>query len=188
MSDFDYKTFAESMKEQAQDLVPQEFSEENKKYVVDKVYDNAILAWEGLIENESENLSGDNMATLVLLIARWTVHKSCDLIRSQVPREYWDEILREIAFVIYETGKQAFMEGLEEEPLMDKIEYQVVKAYKKSLSELCRNNSISESVLEEALTYSNYDETMKARNPDYVPKNWVIEDDEEDVFFDDWDI
>ena len=33
MSDFDYKTFAESMKEQAQDLVPQEFSEEDKKYI-----------------------------------------------------------------------------------------------------------------------------------------------------------
>ena len=185
MTNFDYKTFAESMKEQAQDLVPQEFSKEDKKYIVDKVYNNSISAWEGLIENESESLNGDNMATLVLLIARWTVHKSCDLIRSQVPREYWDEILREIAFVIYETGKQAFMEGLEEEPLMDKIEYQVVKSYKKSLSALCRNNSISESVLEEALTYSNYDETMKARNPDYVPKNWVIEDDEENDFFDD---
>lgn len=188
MSDFDYKTFAENMKAQAQVLVPQEFSEEDKKYLVDKVYNNSISAWEGLIENESENLNGDNMATLVLLIARWTVHKSCDLIRSQVPREYWDEILREIAFVIYETGKQAFMENLEEDTLMDKIEYQVVKSYKKSLSALCRNNSISESVLEEALTYSNYDETMKARNPDYVPKNWVIEDDEEDDFFDDWDI
>lgn len=188
MTDFDYKEFAEHMKTQAQELVPQEFSEEDKKYLVDKVYNNSILAWEGLIENESENLNCDNMATLVLLIARWTVHKSCDLIRSQVPREYWDEILREIAFVIYETGKQAFMENLEEEPLMDKIEYQVVKSYKKSLSELCRNNSISDSILEEALTYSNYDETMKARNPDYVPKNWVIEDDEEDDFFDDWDI
>ncbi len=187
MTDFDYKEFAEHMKTQAQELVPQEFSEEDKKYLVDKVYNNSISAWEGLIENESESLNGDNMATLVLLIARWTVHKSCDLIRSQVPREYWDEILREIAFVIYETGKRAFMENLEKEPLMDKIEYQVVKSYKKSLSALCRNNSISESVLEEALTYSNYDETMKARNPDYTPKNWVI-DDEEDDFFDDWDI
>ena len=188
MTDFDYREFAEHMKTQAQELVPQEFSEEDKKYLVDKVYNNSISAWEGLIENELENLSGDNMATLVLLIARWTVHKSCDLIRSQVPREYWDEILREIAFVIYETGKQAFMENLEEEPLMDKIEYQVVKSYKKSLSALYRNNSISESVLEEALTYSNYDDTMKAKNPDYIPKNWVIEDDEEDDFFDDWDI
>lgn len=188
MTVFDYKEFAEHMKTQAQELVPQEFSEEDKKYLVDKVYNNSILAWEGLIENESENLNGDNMSTLVLLIARWTVHKSCDLIRSQVPREYWDEILREIAFEVYETGKRAIMEESNEEPLTDKIEYQVVKSYKKSLAALCRNNSISESVLEEALTYSNYDETMKARNPDYVPKNWVIEDDEEDDFFDDWDI
>ena len=39
MSDFDYKTFAENMKKQAQELVPQEFSDENKRYVVDKVYD-----------------------------------------------------------------------------------------------------------------------------------------------------
>lgn len=188
MTDFDYKEFAEHMKTQAQELVPQEFSEEDKKYLVDKVYNNSILAWEGLIENESENLNCDNMATLVLLIARWTVHKSCDLIRSQVPREYWDEILREIAFVIYETGKQAFMENLEEEQLMDKIEYQVVKSYKKSLSELCRNNSISDSILEEALTFSQKDEMMKAKDPNYIPKVWEIEEDEEDDFFDDWDI
>ena len=188
MTDFDYREFAEHMKKQAQELVPSEFSEENKKYVVDKVYDNAILAWEGLIENELENLSGDNMASLVLYIARWTLYKTCDLIRSQIPREYWDEILRQVAFEVYETGKRAIMEESDEEQMMDKIEYQVVKAYKKSLSELCRNNSISDNILEEALTFSQKDEMIKAKDPNYIPKVWEIEEDEEDDFFDDWDI
>ena len=34
MTNFDYKAFAESMKEQAQDRVPQEFSEEDKTYLL----------------------------------------------------------------------------------------------------------------------------------------------------------
>ena len=104
MTNFDYKTFAESMKEQAQDLVPQEFSEENKQYLADMLYNFTLMSGETLAK-EGE-LKENDAIMLVQIISEWTFHKTCDLVRSQVPKEHWDNILQHIAFKIFEFGKK----------------------------------------------------------------------------------
>ena len=60
MTNFDYKAFAESMKEQAQHLVPQEFSEEDKTYLLNTLYNFALMSGEVLVkENKLDEKEQD---------------------------------------------------------------------------------------------------------------------------------
>ncbi len=161
-ADFDYKAFAENMKEQAENITPKEFSKENKEYLVNMLYNFTLMSGETLAK-EGE-LKEDDAIMLVQMIAEWTFHKTCDLVRSQVPREYWDNILQHIVFKIFEVGKKAMKEDFEQEELLHNVEKQVNECYKTKLEELCNNNAITKEIMEEALTHSNIDEVAEEEN------------------------
>ena len=156
MTNFDYKAFAESMKEQAQDLVPQEFSEEDKHYLLETLYNFALLAGEA--SSNEKKLNEDQAKFLAQVVCEWTFHKSCDLIRSQVPKNCWDNILQKIAFTVFEIIKNAFARNLEQDVILTAVEHHVNKCYKETLDELLGKNAMSEDVMTEALTHSNIDE------------------------------
>lgn len=158
-ADFDYKAFAQSMKEQAQEIVPKEFSKENKQYLADILYNFTLMSGQTLA-NEGE-LKEKDAIILVQVISEWTFHKTCDLIRSQVPKEYWDNILQHIAFKVFEVGKKAMKENVEQEELLHDIEKQVNECYKTKLEELCKSNAITKEIMEEALTHSSIDEVAE---------------------------
>ena len=158
-ADFDYKAFAQSMKEQAQEIVPKEFSKENKQYLVDTLYNFTLMSGEALAK-EGE-LKEDDAIMLVQIIAEWTFHKTCDLIRSQVPKEHWDNILQHIAFKVFEVGKKTMNGNLNQAEFLEDVEKQVNECYKTKLEELCNSNAITKEILEEALTHSSIDEVAE---------------------------
>ncbi len=162
MTKFDYRAFAESMREQAQDLVPQEFSEEDNQYLVETLYNFALLAGEALVNNY--HLNEEQAEILTQVVCEWTFHKSCDLIRSQVPKNCWDNILQKIAFTVFEVGRQAFERGISREDMLSAIGYHVNKCYKTTLDELLGKNAVSEEVVSEALTHSSIDEMAAEAN------------------------
>lgn len=162
MTNFDYKAFAESMKEQAQDLVPQEFSEEDKTYLLNTLYNFALMSGEVLVK---ENKLDENQVQLLIqIIAEWTFNKSCNLIQSQVPQGYWDNILQNIAFTIFQVGKEVFEKNLEQKEILDKIEQNVEKCYKDALENLYSKNAISKEIMDKALTNSCIDEMAEEAN------------------------
>ena len=162
MTNFDYKAFAESMKDQAQDLVPQEFSEENKQYLADMLYNFTLMSGETLAK-EGE-LKENDAIMLVQIISEWTFHKTCDLVRSQVPKEHWDNILQHIAFKIFEFGKKTMNGNFDQAEFLEDVEKQVNECYKTKLEELCNSNEITKEILEEALTHSSIDEMAEEEN------------------------
>lgn len=166
-ADFDYKAFAQSMKEQAQEIVPKEFSKENKQYLADILYNFTLMSGQTLA-NEGE-LKEKDAIILVQVISEWTFHKTCDLIRSQVPKEHWDNILQHIAFKVFEVGKKAMKENVEQEELLHDIEKQVNECYKKMLEELQDKNVITKKILEEALTHSSIDELAEENKQKVSP-------------------
>lgn len=166
-ADFDYKAFAQSMKEQAEDIVPKEFSKENKQYLADILYNFTLMSGQTLAK-EGELKENDTII-LVQVISEWTFHKTCDLIRSQVPKEHWDNILQHIAFKVFEVGKKAMKENVEQEELLHDIEKQVNECYKTKLEELCNNNAITKEILEEALTHSSIDEVAEENKQKFSP-------------------
>ena len=166
-ADFDYKAFAQSMKEQAQEIVPKEFSKENKQYLVDTLYNFTLMSGEALAK-ESE-LKEDDAIMLVQIIAEWTFHKTCDLIRSQVPKQHWDNILQNIAFEIFSLGKKAMKENVDQAELLEDVEKKVNECYKTKLEELCNSNAITKEILEEALTHSSIDEVAEENKQKVSP-------------------
>ena len=159
---FDYKSFAENLAGQAAELVPQEFSQNDKDYVTNTLLNFATLAGEALYQDQ-ENLgfNADQATMITQIIAEWAFHKSVDLIKSGIPQQFWDPIMQKIAFTIFEIAKQTFKQGLPQDQILQLIEHHVKKTYLDSIAELKNNGAIDEGLMEKAASQSNIDTVMQ---------------------------
>ena len=155
---FDYENFALSMKEQATDLLPDDINDENKNYIKETIYNFVFLSGEALCDDETIDFSSDDGIFTCQVIAEWTFHKSVDLAHSAVPKEYWDSVLQNIAYTIFEVVKLGIKRNINEVDLLSAVEHHVNKAWKESLEELSENNIIPNSVAEITKGLSNIDD------------------------------
>lgn len=156
-SDFNYEEFAQNLAAQAQDLVPADFDENQKAYVINTLGNFALMAGQTLATDPNLNFDADQSVTITQIIAEWSFHKSCDVIRSGIPQQYWDGILQKIAYTIFEISKQAFSQGLPHDKILELIEHHVKKTYLDAIKELKDKNVIDEKLMEYASTQSNMD-------------------------------
>ena len=154
---FDYKEFAQSMSEQAVQLVPQEFNDNQREYIVKTLGNFTLLAGEALYNDASLNLNVEQAVLITQIIAEWSFHKSVDLVRSGILPEYWDSIMQKIAFTIFEIAKQAIIRNLPQEQLLQAVEHHVIKVYKESIDELQSKGLIDEETKARAQSQSNID-------------------------------
>ena len=119
------------MQEQAVELVPASFCDEEKQYMLEKITDFVNMTGEKLC---FKSYDSEQKVFLCQIIAEWTFHKVVDLVKAKVPKEYWDEIMQKIAFTIYEFATQGFDEKLESEYVLKIIELQVKKVYLESIT------------------------------------------------------
>ena len=155
--DFNYEEFAQNLAAQAQDLVPQDFDENQKSYVINTLGNFALMAGQALATDTNLNFNADQCVTITQIIAEWSFHKSCDVIRSGIPQQYWDGILQKIAYTIFEIAKQAFSQNLPNDKILELVEHHVKKTYLDAIKELKDNNAIDEKLMEYASTQSNMD-------------------------------
>ena len=155
--DFNYKEFAQNMKEQCIELVPKEFCQKDKEFIINTIYNYTLLAAEALCSDENLNLDSETKIIITQLIAEWTFHKSCELIRERIHQKYRDTVLQKIAFTIFETAKQGYIKKLPREDILTAVEHHVNKAYKEALEALCNKKAISEEDVQYALSFSNID-------------------------------
>ena len=104
--DFKYEEFAQNLAAQAVDLVPQEFNDEQKNYVINTLGNFSVMAGKALAEDPNLNFNTEQSTYITQIIAEWSFHKSVDVIRSGIPRQYWDSIMRKIAYTIFEIAHQ----------------------------------------------------------------------------------
>ena len=154
---FDYKEFATSMAQQAQGLVPQDISDEDKLYVVQTLGNFTMMAGEALCNDESLNLTPEQAVFITQIIAEWSFHKTIDLVHSGIDRQYWDGIMQKIAFTIFEVAKQAVIRNIPQDQLLQAVEHHVVKVYKQSIEELQQKGIIDEATMNTAQNQSNID-------------------------------
>lgn len=154
---FDYKEFATSMAQQAQGLVPQELSDEDKSYVVQTLGNFTLMAGQALAEDETLKLSAEQAIFITQIIAEWSFHKSIDLVHSGINRQYWDSIMQSIAYTIFEVSKQAITHNIPQQQLLMAVESQVVKVYKQKIEELQQKGIIDEKTMTAAQNQSNID-------------------------------
>ena len=155
---FDYKEFAESMAQQAGQLVPQDMKDFEKEYIVKTLGNFTMLAGEALANDASLNLNAEQAVFITQIIAEWSFHKSVDLVHSGILPEHWDGIMQKIAFTIFEVAKQAIIRNIPQEQLLSAVEHHVIKVYKQSIEELQKKGIIDEETMKRAESQSNIDE------------------------------
>lgn len=156
-SDFDYENFAQNLAAQAQELVPQDFDENQKQYVINTLGNFALLSGKTLAEDPALNFNTDQAITITQIIAEWSFHKSVDVIRSGIPQQYWDTIMQKIAYTIFEIAKQTFSQGLPHDKILELVEHHVKKSYLDAIAELKNKGAIDEGLMEYAASQSNMD-------------------------------
>lgn len=161
---FNYQEFAQNLTTQAQELVPQEFSDIEKQYVVNTLLSFSTLAGEAIYNDTESNFNADQAMMITQIIAEWSFHKSVDLIRSGIPQEFWDPVMQKIAFTIFEIAKQTFKQGLPQDQILQLIEHHVKKTYLDAIAELKNKGFISDSLMEQASKQSNIDAMMQQMN------------------------
>jgi len=151
----DYQNFVKDMASQAETLVPVDISQEDKKYVVQIVYNFGNLACEAILK---EKFQPQEVILVTQLIGEWTFHKSIDLIRAKIPPQYRDGILQSIAFTVFEITKQAILKKLTQEQIIQVAEHHVKQKYMSALNELKEKNLISPNDYDSALGQSNVEQ------------------------------
>lgn len=158
---FNYQEFAQNLTAQAQELVPQDFADNEKQYVVNTLLNFSTLAGEALYNDTESNFNADQAMMITQIIAEWAFHKSVDLIRSKLPQEFWDPIMQKIAFTIFEIAKQTFKQGLPQDQILQLIEHHVKKTYLDAIAELKDKGFIDDGLMEQASRQSNIDAMMQ---------------------------
>lgn len=172
---FDYESFAQNLAGQAKELVPQDFTPQQQEYVINKLGNFSLMAGKAIAEDPGLNFNEEQAVTITQIIAEWSFHKSVDVIRSGIPQQYWDGILQNIAFTIFEIAKQTYSQGVPHEKILEIIEHQVKKSYIDSITELKNKGAIDQELMEFAASQSNMDKMAQemqqaAQNNQAVPQ------------------
>lgn len=158
---FDYKEFAQMMASQAGELVPANFNEMQKNYVVKTLTNFTLLAGEALYNDDKLNFNADQAVFVTQIIAEWSFHKSIDLVHSGIMPEHWDGVMQKIAFTIFEISKQAIQKNIPQDKTLQLIEHHVDKTYKEAIEDLEKRGIISNEISQRAATQSNIDDMAK---------------------------
>lgn len=158
---FDYKEFAQMMASQAGELVPANFNEMQKNYVVKTLTNFTLLAGEAIYNDEKLNFNADQAVFVTQIIAEWSFHKSIDLVHSGIMPEHWDGVMQKIAFTIFEISKQAIQKNIPQDKTLQLIEHHVDKTYKEAIEDLEKRGIISNEISQRAATQSNIDDMAK---------------------------
>jgi len=158
---FDYQNFAQVLSSQAGDLLPADFTDFQRNYVVNTLNNFATLAGEALYNDTTVKFNADQAMLVTQIIAEWSFHKSVDLIKSGIATEYWDGVMQKIAFTIFEIAKQTISQELPQDQILQIVEHHVQKTYSEALQELKAQGVIDETLMDKAAHQSNIDEMME---------------------------
>jgi len=157
IEDFEYEEFAQSLKEQADGLLPVDIPDEHKEYIKNTMYNFCVLSGKALVNDSSLGINMDEAVLICQIIAEWTFHKGIDLSRSGIESKHWDSILQKIAFTIFEVAKQSIQNKMEQQEMLETIEHHVKKIYKECIDEFAEKEDISLEIAEFAKGLSNFD-------------------------------
>ncbi len=153
--------FGQDLAKQALQYIPSDISEEQKKYIADKVFQFSIIAGNHLIEKFNDQFDDGQAKVVIQFIGEWTFHKGVDLIRAKVPSEHWDGLLQQIAFSSLQTAIQCHLEKQDTNKIASIIENQVAVTYEALIKDLAKTGAIKDEDIQSIITESNVDKMAK---------------------------
>ena len=155
--DFDIDAFIENFATQVQDFFPDDIGDKTRAFIVEKFDKFLRLANECIDNNEKNTLSTEDKVFVLQALSEWIFHKTIDLDKSRIPFEFWDSILQNVAYAVFEVSLQCIGKNYEQQSIVSAIEYYVSKMYNESLQDLFEKGVITKEVLEKAQKESNID-------------------------------
>ncbi len=173
IENFDAQKFAQGLAQQAVQLVPQEFEQQHKEYVVNKVYQFCMLAGNALNQDTSISLNADKACSICQFIGEWTFHKSIDIVRAGIPTDLWDTILQQIAFAIFEAAKYTQTNNFDHNQAAATVQKEAIATYEATLQELAKAGKINAADIPRILSFSNIENMAQenARRNQQNPQN-----------------
>ena len=156
--DFDYKSFATNLAQQASAVVPPEISKPDNDYIVSLVLNFCNMSGEALYNDTEYKYSADNAYIITQLIGEWTFHKAIDLIHGKIPRQHRDKILQQIAFTVFEISKQCIKRNMPQPEIIRVVEAQVKRTCTKALMDLQKRGALTAEQASNAAKMSNLDD------------------------------
>ena len=156
--------FAASMKVQSYDLMPKDLSEENKEYIANTLYEFTKLAFETLDQDIEYKYTYNDKIFISQVVAEWTFHKAVDLIKSNIPKKFWDTGLQKFAISIFETTKEGVNQKIPLQDLLPVIESHVNEDWKIYIEKLYLTGAFDLDTKAKALNQSNIDDFTQEKS------------------------
>lgn len=168
---FKYKDFVNKLRFQIGGICSEEFYEEGEKYIRETTHSYTLKFAKMLHENPSVMDTACEIITQN--IAKWTYHKTIDLIIGEIPYDLHDQIIEKINNEIYdfliEENKECPLtsETIEEPEIKNLLSNIVKDSYRDILSHLYSDNKITRDTYELATSQSHIDKKIEIKNIDY---------------------
>lgn len=159
---FDYISYSKEMKKQLSLLIPKDINVDDGIFICNVIKNFVRIAGESISKTNLYTI--EQQKYFCQIIAEWTFYKSIDILRADIPQEYWENILQSIAYTVYEVIKQSYERNIEQEQLLQAVKYYVNKNFKYSLSELYSKNIIDKTIYSKALSQSYIDNITSENN------------------------
>jgi len=157
-----YEIYVGRLVNKAAILIPENFNEFERTYLIDSIKEYTTVAAEFLVHNDRPD--EDYALSLTQIIAEWTYYICVDLINSCIPQEYWDFVLRKTNFMAFESYKIGTKKNCDSDTIFALIDTKVKEGYSKSVLELYKKGLIDKVTKEIALSQSNVDFVTKNLN------------------------
>ena len=169
IENFNPEEFANNLADQARDFVPQEFPQEEKDFIVNYVRNFCLMSGDALSKDMSVNLDADQASFITQIIGEWTFHKSVDLIRGGIDINLREEILKKVAFTVFEVCKTAIVNKMPPDKVLLLVEEHVGKSYREALKELNKKGVLDNKEVDCALKQSNIDQMAQEEVKKEIP-------------------
>ena len=169
IKDFDHVEFAKNLASQAEQVVPPGIQDEEKKFIVEVVYKFCHLAGEALNSDAEITLDSIQASLITQFIGEWTFHKSIDLIKGGIDQNLREDILKKVAFTVFEIAKQAVLKRMPQEQIIPLVEHHVTTSFKEIIADLESKNILDHEAGEQVLNQSNIDEMAKTQAESVLP-------------------
>ena len=158
---FDPRDFAKNLAMEANQVVPPDMQDVDKKFVVELVHKFCLLCGDALVKDEKYDLNAQQASLITQFIGEWTFHKSIDLINGGIALELREGVLQKVAFTVFEIAKQAISRNMPQDQVVAVIENQVKNCFRNALEDLKKKGKINDNAVENALSQSSIDDMSK---------------------------
>lgn len=154
--EFDYISIADSFKKDAVSFIPNDISEDDKNYIIEKIGNYIICAGQAIMNNQELKTTAEQKMFITQLIMELTFYAAIGIVQAEFPTSLRDSFLQNIAFIIYEITEKAIKENQEMESILTIITELVKNTYKEQLNNFLKAGAITEECFKKALDLTNF--------------------------------